>query len=248
MKRTAFLLALIFWGFTPHTSAQNGVVPAGGISVAKILDGYLTATGGLNAHKELTLRATGDFGFILSHPLGNYAFSYKAPATDVLEIQMVSHGTSWFGRRDGHRIHRGTVEGVGMINGAGMGTIERCMASLVEWDIRDYNKIELIGRAQVEKRWTYAVRFTPKQGDPSVRYYDMENFLMLRIDQVQRFRKAKSLPEVAYALTTYMRDYRQFGAVKLPHEIAVRRELNDLLFELQSVKTGVEIPDSEFRD
>jgi hypothetical protein len=249
MTRTAFFLFLVIFGIRPNTFAQQDAAPKGSISVARILDGYLSATGGLNAHKELvTLKTTGDFGFSLRHPLGDYMFLYKAPAKDVLEVQMISHGTSWTGRRDDHLIRRSTVEGAGMINGAGMEIVEQCLVSLLEWDIHNYNKIEIIGRAQVDKRWTYAVRFTPKQGDPQVRYYDMENFLLLRMDQVQRFKAAKGIPEVAYAVTTYFQDYWQFGALKLPRQIAVSRDLGDLIFELANVKTGLDIPDSEFRD
>ena len=249
MKRTAIFMALVLLCLRPNISAQKSAAPTGSISPAKILEGNLAATGGLEAHKALlTLKATGDFGFSLRHPLGDYIFSYKAPATDVLEVQMISHGSSWTGRRDYHLIRRSTVEGAKMINGTGMEIVERCLASLLEWDSRNYNKIELIGRAQVDQRWTYAVRFTPKQGDPQVRYYDMENFLMLRMDQVQRYQAAKGIPEVAYAVTTYFREYRQFGALKLPGLIAVSRDVGDLIFELGKVKVGLEIPDSEFRD
>jgi hypothetical protein len=129
-----------------------------------------------------------------------------------------------------------------------MEIVEECLRSLLEWDIRDYSKIELIGRAQVENRWALAVRFSPKKGDAQVRYYDMENYLLLRMDQVQRFRQAKDLPEMAYAVTSYFRDYRQYGALKLPEHIAVSRSVGDLIFELGSVNANVEIPDSVFKD
>ena len=249
MKRTSLFLLLVFLCLRPDISAQKSALQTGSISPAKILEGNLAATGGLDAHKALsTFKATGNFGFSLLHPLGDYTFLYKAPATDVLEVQMISHGTSWTGRREDHLIRRATVQGAEMINGAGMEIVEQCLVSLLEWEIRDYKKVELIGRAQVDNRWTYAVRFTPKQGDPQVRYYDMDNFLLLRMDQVQRFRQAKNLPETAYAVVTYLRDYRQFGPLKLPQQIAVSRQLGDLTFELTSVKTGVEISDLEFRD
>ena len=249
MKRTAIFLALVLTCLKSNISAQKSAVPTGSISVAKILEGYLAATGGLDSRKAvLTLKATGDFGFSLRHPLGDYMFSYKAPATDVLEVQMISHGSSWTGRRDDHLIRRSTVEGAEMINGAGMEIVEQCLRSMLEWDVRGYSKIELIGREQVEKRWAYALRFTPKKGDRQVRYYDMENFLLLRMDQVQRFRQAKDLPEMAYAITTYFQDYRQYGGLKLPQHIAVSRSVGDLIFELGSVKTNVEILDSVFRD
>src|SRR4029077_6830920 len=135
MKRTALFLVLVLLGVRPNTCAQKGVAAAGGISPAKILDGYLSATGGLNAHKDLlTLKTTGDFGFSLTHPLGDYTFIFKAPAQDVLEIQMISHGSSWTGHREDHLIRRSTVQGAGMINGAGMEIVERSLASLLEWD------------------------------------------------------------------------------------------------------------------
>jgi len=249
MRRTGFFLVLVLLTVGPNAFAQKDVLPSEGISVAKILNGYLAATGGLDSHKALnTLKATGDFGFFLRHPLGDYMFSYKAPARDVLQVQMISHGTSWTGRRDDHLIRRSTVEGAEMINGAGMEIVEECMMSLLKWDISEYNQIQIIGKAQVEKRRAYALRFTPKKGDPQVRYYDMENFLLLRIDQVQRYRQAKGLPEMAYAVPSYFRDYRQYGALKLPQHIAISRSGGDLLFELGSVKANVEIPESVFRD
>lgn len=131
---------------------------------------------------------------------------------------------------------------------AGMEIVEQCLRSMLEWDISDYSRIEIVGKAQVEKRWAYAVRFTPKKGDPQLRYYDMENFLLLRMDQVQRFREAQNLPETAYSVTTYFQDYRQFGTLKLPQHIAVSRSVGDLIFELGSVKANAEIPESVFKD
>ena len=249
MKRIAFILTLVLLVVVSNTSAQKSAGPTGSISPANILEGYFSATGGLNSHKELvSLTTTGNFGFYLLHPLGSYTFLYQAPARDVLEVQMISHGTSWTGRRDDHLIRRSTVQGAEMINGAGMEIVEQCLVSLLEWDIRDYKKIELIGRAQVDKRWAYALRFTPSQGDPQVRYYDSENFLMVRMDQVQRFRESKNGREMAYAVVSYFRDYRPVGALKLPHQIAVSRDIGDLTFDLAKVKTDVKIPDSAFRD
>lgn len=248
MNRIAIFLALAFC-LRPDISAQKSAAPTGSISAVKILEGNLAATGGLDAHKTLlTLKATGDFGFSLRHPLGDYVFSYKAPATDVLQLQMISHGSSWTGRRDDRLIRRSTVEGAEMINGAGMEIVEECLRSLLEWDTHDYSKIELIGRAEVEKRRAFVLRFTPKKGDPQVRYYDMENFLLLRMDQVQRFREAKTLPEMAYAVISYFRDYRQYGSLRLPQQIAVSRSIGDLIFELGNVKANVEIPESVFQD
>jgi hypothetical protein len=253
MKRTTFFLALVLLSVRSDTFAQKDATASGTISVAKILEGNLAATGGLDAHKALlTFKASGDYGVSLGSPLrnrlGDYMFFYKAPATDLLQIEAISHGTSWTGHRDEHLIRRTTPGGAKMINGAGMEIVEQSMASLLEWDARDYSKVELIGKAEVQKRLAFALRFTPKQGDPQVRYYDAENFLMVRLDQVQRYREAENLPEAAYAISSYFEDYRQFGAVKLPQRIVVNRFQADLVFELKSVKANEEIPDSVFKD
>ena len=261
MRQTAFFLALLLLSIGPNTSAQKAAEPTGGISPAKIFEGYLSATGGANAHKELTtLKASGVFGlsgYTATHPAGAYTFLYKAPAKDIFEMQVTGHGTSWTGRRDDHVIRRLAPEepgfmgigvgGAGFIKGTNAEVVERCLMSLLEWDIHGYKNIELIGRAQVDRRWAYALRFTPQQGDPQVRYYDMENFLMVRMDQLQRYRMDKNLPEKAYAVVTYFRNYRQLGALKLPQEIVISHD-PELVFEFTHVKYSEEIPDSAFHD
>jgi type III secretion system FlhB-like substrate exporter len=261
MRLTALFLVLFLVCIEPNASAQTTAEPTGGISPAKIFEGYLSATGGANAHKELTtLKASGRFGvsgYTATHPAGAYTFLYKAPAKDIFQMQVTSHGTSWAGRRDDHLIRRLAPEepgfmgigvgGAGFIKGTIAENVERCLMSLLEWDIHTYKNIELIGRAQVDRRWAYALRFTPQQGDSQVRYYDMENFLMVRMDQLQRYRIAKDLPEKAYAVVTYFHNYRQLGALKLPQEIVISHD-PELVFEFTNVKYSEEIPDSAFRD
>jgi hypothetical protein len=249
MKRTTFFLVLILLTIRPDTFAQKDSASSATISVAKILESNLAATGGLDAHKALlTLKATGDVKLPNNYLLGNYLFLYKAPATDLLKVQVISHGTTWTGHRNEQLIRKSTVQGARMMNGAGMEIVEQCMMSLLEWNIRDYSNIELIGKAQVQNRLALALRFTPKKGDPQVRYYDAENFLMVRMDQVQRLPQAKGLPEAVYAVTTYFQNYRPFGSLRLPEKIAISHSMDDLIFEMASAKADVEIPESAFQD
>lgn len=261
MKQMALFLALVLLTLVSDTFAQKDPPASRTISPATIFEGYLSATGGANAHKELTtLKASGNFGvsgYTDTHPFGAYTFLYKGPAKDIFEMQVTSHGTSWAGRRGDHVIRRLAPEepgfmsiGVGpagFIKGALAENAERSLMSLLEWDIHKYRNIELIGRAQIDQRWAYALRFTPQQGDPQVRYYDMQNFLMVRMDQLQRYRMAKDLPEKAYAVVTYFRNYRQVGALKVPQEIVISHD-PELVFEFTHVKYGEEIPDSAFHD
>jgi hypothetical protein len=249
MKRMACFLALVLLTVRSDSFAQKDAATSGTLNVAKILEGNLAATGGLDAHKAVrTLKATGNIKLPNNYILGDYVFLFKAPAVDLLRVQVISHGTTWTGHRNEERIQRSTGQGAKVMNGAGMEIVEQCMMSLLEWDVRDYSKVELIGKAQVQNRLALALRFTPKKGDPQVRYYDTETFLMVRMDQVQRLPQPKGLPEGVYAVTTYLQEYRQFGSLKLPGKIAVSHNMDDLIFELDSVKADEEIPESAFRN
>lgn len=238
--------------FSLCSYGQSAPATSSKISAADILEKNLIATGGLEVRQRLeSLSARGDV-FLSAYPLhmlGDYSFSYKSPLSDVMGMKIVSHGTCWSGRREGQEaVTKCGVEGPGMIDGVSIQIVEQDWRSLVEPDFsHDYEKIELIGRAAVEKRWAYAVRFTPRKGDPQVRFYDYETFLLVRMDQVQRFRWQKSDPEVAYAVTSYFRDYKDHGGMKLPHLIAVRRGEGDLLFRVNTIQPNAKINDSVFK-
>lgn len=260
MRVPAFTLTLAFLlsatGFGQKPSAA-----AGTISAAQILEKYIQATGGLQAHKRLeTLIAQGDFGFYLPHPLGSYTFSYKAPSSDLLEMNRISHGISWSGRRENHLIRRTTVEstptingggnfdGPGMIDGAGVEIFENAWRSLLDWDFsREYSKIELVGRSQVDKRWAFALRFTPRQGDPDVRFYDQESGLLVRMDQVQHYQLTREQREQVYAVETYFRDYTDRDGMKLPRMIAISRPEGELLFDITRFRPNAPIDDAVFQ-
>jgi hypothetical protein len=166
----------------------------------------------------------------------------------MLQITMISHGTTWTGRRGERTIQRVTGEGPRMINGVSPGIVERDWRSLVQWDFCcDYSRIELVGIGEVDKKPAFALRFTPKQGDPFVCFYDRETFLLVRTDQIQRFRTSRNGPDNVYKVESYFRDYRAQGSVKLPMVIAIPRSEGDLVFEVSKVKQGDAVADSVFQ-
>lgn len=242
------ILLVLALGFSAGAYGQDAR-QIGRISVAEILERSLIATGGLEAHQKLrSFAADGNFGFSLSHPLGYYKFTYRTSSTDMLEVQLISHGISWSGRRDQELIQRGTVEGAGMINGAGIRIVEEDWRSLLEWDFsHEYKRIELIGRAQVGRKWTYALKFTPQKGDACMRFYDEQTFLLLRMDQVQRFRTSKDQPETGDVVESYFRDYDDRGGVKLPRTIVISRLQGELQFDVANVRPNAKIDDSMFK-
>jgi len=166
----------------------------------------------------------------------------------MLQIDMISHGTTWIGHRGEQSIKQKTVNGVPMINGISMEIVEQDWRNLLEWDFCcGYSHIDLIGIGEVDKKSAYALRFTPKHGDPFVCFYDRETFLLVRTDQIQRFRMNEKEREAVYKIETYFRDYRTQGAIKLPRVIVIPRTQGELAFELSKVKLGGVIPDSVFQ-
>jgi hypothetical protein len=251
MRFKAFCRILIVTGlgYSSSSTAQQAELPKAQINAAEILRRNIIATGGLEAHKALeSLVVSGGFHLGTMHRMGDYIFSYKAPSSDVLQVQLISHGTTWTGHRGEQPFARATVEGAGMINGISMARVEQDWRSLLGWDFCcAYSRIELVGIAEVDKRSAYAVRFTPKHGDPFVCFYDRETFLLVRTDQIQRFRMNNREPEVAYAVVSYFRNYRTEREIKLPQVIAFPRNEGELVFDLTRVKQGTVIPDSIFQ-
>jgi hypothetical protein len=104
-----------------------------------------------------------------------------------------------------------------------------------------------MGLAENDGRWAYALGFTPKVGDRQIRYYDCENFLMVRMDLAQRVRRSKDGPESAYKVETYYSDYRDSGGINLPRKIRASASDGDLVLEVQQLHTNAPVDDSVFR-
>src|SRR5207248_507487 len=112
MRVTALFFTLIIAVICYSASGQQAEHAKGRISASEILQKNLIATGGLEAHKALeSLVARGDLHLGDTFRLGDYMFSYKAPSNDILEIQIISHGTTWAGHRGEQSLRRTTSGG-----------------------------------------------------------------------------------------------------------------------------------------
>lgn len=232
------------------------------ITAEGILGKNLVATGGREAHQRVqSLVLRGDIGY---SGLGSFTFSYRAPSDDVLKVQARMVGTFWRGRHEGRLFGRGTlerpdrikIERLGVMPGreessAGdplsIRVMEEDLRSLVEWDFaHDYEKVEVIGRAEVNKRWAVGLRFTPHEGDPVMRFYDAETFLLVRMDQVERFRRTKDGPENARIVQSYFSDYRESGGLMLPRTVRISRPQVEFELKIAKLEPNVKIEDSVF--
>lgn len=230
---------------------RNSGPPQATLTGEEIFAKYLAATGGLDTRKSLdTLQISGDFILAFAnpdHPLGNFVYSYKAPSSDVLETNAISHGISWLGHRNGQPFARVNIGGLFIIEGVNTQVLEQDYYSLLEWDLtRDYTHVELAGEAKVGGRRAYVVKFTTRQGGAIVRYYDAETFLLTRLDQVLRDPDDKIHPDAAYRIESYFTEYRDYGPLKLPRVISVYQPVRNLLFQISKAKVNPKISDSMF--
>lgn len=252
MKRIltfAFALILVppFWG-RGITLAQKSPRPKGQISVAEIMDKHTAAIGGPEVLRALqTLHAHGSIGLPSSRNiLGDVDFYYKAPASDVFQFEAISHGRSSVGHNEGTPLFKNTVGGFAGINGVTLEILEKNCLSLIEFGFEDYRKIALVGLAEVDGRWAYALQFTPKSGDSQLRYFDCESFLMVRTDFVQRVHEQKDGPESAYKVETYYSDYRDSGGINFPRRIRATASNGILVLDLPNIRANTSIADSVF--
>jgi hypothetical protein len=232
------------------TPAQKAPRPKGKISVAEILDMHTVVTGGLEAWRALqSVDAHGTFGVPnLRNSSGDFDFYYRAPASDVFQLFMISHGQTTVGHNGGTPFFNPDAGRMLGINGVTVNILEEDWLALTESEFdQRYTRIKLVGLAGIDGKWAYALQFTPKVGDPQLRYYDCQSFLMVRMDLAQRMRMQKDGPEFAYKVETYYSDYRDSGGIKLPRQIRATSSDGDIVLSIHDVGTNRPVNDSVFR-
>jgi hypothetical protein len=205
--------------------------------------------GGLESlHTLQTLHAQGSFAICPLNRIGDFHFYYKAPGSDVLQLDSTSHGQYSIGHDQGATFFKRTPNSIGRINGVSIEILEENWLGLIESGFdQNYEKIELLGLTEIDGKWAYALGFTPKSGDRQIRYYDCKSFLMVRMDLAQRIREQQEGPESAYKVETYYSDYANSGGLNLPRKIRANASNGDLVLEISEVRTNVPVDDSVFR-
>ena len=249
MRRTITQTIFLLFCSLLSSSAQKSPPPNVKISVAKILANSIAATGGPDAwHALQTVEASGSFGVTGPFRTGDFQFSYKTPDSDIFKFFMISHGQTSVGHRGGQpffTVDAGRALG---INGVSVYILEANWLALTQSEFNQhYSQIALAGLAEVDGKWAYALRFKPKEGDPQVRYYDCQSFLMVRMDLAQRLREQKDGPEFAYKVEAHFSDYRDSGGIKLPRQIKATSSSGSMTLDVNDVHTNRPLDDSVFQ-
>src|SRR5215471_357944 len=269
MKVSAFcLLSLalhignVLHAQSPQLQKDAPAARSEGISAADVLDKYLAATGGIDARRALkSLESEGRFGLEGFHErfrspgIGEFHYYFKTPENDAFELEHAQHGFhghTWFGHNNGKVFLQKTVQANWAINGVTVQSLEQAWLALGEWDFsRRYSKVSLVGRTDVNGKAAYALLFTPKDGDPDIRYFDAETFLLVRMDQVGRFRIKADEPEIKSKIESYYSDYKDTGGIHFPRSIIAignpERPKDRVEFVVMDIKVNGAVDDAVFK-
>ncbi len=229
---------------------QEKPKPTGSISIKEILDKNFAAMGLAKPASVQTLEVSGRFAPPPYRAFGYFRFFYKSPASYLAELDFIGHGQAAVGRNsDGHLILRRSANASIALNGVTIFTMVEAWQTLVQFQkINAYEEVDLVGLEEIDKGWAYAIRFVPKAGDPLLSHYDSDNFLLQRVQLVQRFRDEKDGPDRAYRIEVDYHDYRSTDNVTLPRWLAIAQGRDEVDFHVQSVRVNAPIDDAKFAE
>jgi hypothetical protein len=138
------------------------------------------------------------------------------------------------------------LESVRVVNGISTPMILDTWRCLFESDFAPYSSADVAGITELHKKWTFIVRFIPKAGEPQLRYYDSESFLLVRADLIQQFRDRPDDPDKNYRVETDFEDYRPVGNLRLPHRLDASSGSFGLEFRVTSIRPNAVVGDSKF--
>lgn len=105
------------------------------------------------------------------------------------------------------------------------------------------NKVELVGKEDLEGSEVYKLKVTLKDGDVFYSFIDTEYFLELK-----RVMKAKGPGGNEIEVATYMSDYKPVAGMMMPHSIKIENPAQGAIeITFSEVETNIDIDDSFFQ-
>ncbi len=214
------------------------------VTVDQVIDKYVAAIGGKEAHQKLKSRA---IKATLQDSAGNppikAEFYAKAPDKWFIELKFteeVSMREGAEGDRHWFRNPDGTVAELEKDDAASMKNHTDFYRDVKLGQI--FPKMTLKGREKVGQRECHVIEATPKTGEPEKFYFDIENGLLLRNDW-----EAKT-PVGPLPRSYYLEDYKEVDGVKFPHTF--RQPDTDIpgwTFRITEIKHNVSVDDAKFK-
>jgi hypothetical protein len=240
---------LVTLGFTqkPDSSATPVAKPVSNPaklpSAKEVVDKYVKAIGGRDAllkHKSrvetgtMELSPMGVKGTFESYSRSDNRVLTKISLDGVGEIFEAFDGTTGWSSNP--------VQGSRVKEGKELEQFKSVSNFSRDADLeKAFSALKVRGVEKVGDRDTYAV-VASKDGLPDeVLYFDVENGLMVRRDNIVL------APEGQQATSAFLEDYREVGGIKTPHKTRVKTPAFEITSITTEVRFNVQIEDSKFK-
>lgn len=218
--------------------SRNDLLPTG----AAVLEKSLEMTGGRAAFEQVKSRvSTVKLKMEQVGIEGTITMQQTADGNALMVANLPGIGETRTGLTDGVVWESNPMTGVRVVEGAEKQQQLRALRLNAELQPDKYfRKIETVGREKVGDRETFKVVLTPTDGEPETRYYDAENFRLLRVET------AVQSPMGVIRATSDMSDYKQVDGMDMPHVIVQSLQGMKIVTTMDEVKHNVEIDPSVF--
>jgi hypothetical protein len=219
-----------------------GAFPAAADQAEEILDHYIVASGGEEAHARIQNRVTvatlEPVGSGLKLAMTTYSMrpsnSYTVIENEVIgKIEQGCNGeVAWeISAMRGSVVKEGKERDL-LIRSSNYGKD-------IEWR-KWFDKVEFAGIDTVEGRACHKVVMTPRAGDPETRYFDQETNLLTKIEL------ELDLPGGRLPVKLFLSDYRETEGVLSPFKTRRLSGGQEILITVESIQSNVEMSADRF--
>jgi len=207
-----------------------------------ILDGYIEATGGREAHGKITTRVTRASVDIAGQGVALKLTRYSARPNkrySILESDVfgtmetgTDGTTAWeISAMMGTRIKEGQEKAEFLR--------EATFDGMLEWR-EIYAKAECVGVDTVSDKPAYKVVLTPSAGQPHTYYFDQASKLLVKVELVAE------TPMGAIPAETFLEDYREVDGVLQPFRTRFVTMGQERVMTVDSIDQNVDLPADRF--
>ncbi len=220
------------------------VLPAQGLPKAEeVLDKYIMATGGKEAHLKIKNQVShGKMDIGGSGIKGTVVVHHAEPAKMLVQVDLEGIGKIEQGT-DGKVVwEKNPLTGTRVLSGPEKAAFLRraMLHGDVEWR-KVYKKVETTGEDKVDGKAAYKVQLTPEDGEVATQYYDKESGLLLKVTVTAKTAMGD------FPTESMVSDYRKVDGVLVPHKVKqVIAMLQELTITIDKIESNTKIPDEKF--
>ncbi|HMO26526.1 MAG TPA: hypothetical protein PKB10_09665 [Tepidisphaeraceae bacterium] len=221
---------------TPMLRAQASL-PSG----KQIIEQSIEKAGGREAASKVRTRIT---ELTMSIPTVNIdgRMTLTQDADNALvEVELAGMGKTRTGLSNGVVWEDSPMTGVRIVEGAEREQQLRTFKLNSDLDYEKYyESIETVGKEEVDGRNAFKIKLTPKTGSPETRYYDAENFQLLKLEGSVE----SAMGQIQ--MVSKFSDYKEFDGLLTPTTVTQTVQGMELITKVTSIRNNVEIAPGTF--